>query len=90
VQSTPILLGMLLLGVSTNAHATYSIVAADTRTHRAGGAGTSCLDGQDVFIIHGVVQGTGTVHAQATFNRAARDRAVELLRAGRTPTEIVS
>lgn len=90
MQSRPVLLGVLLLGVSTTAHATYSVVAADTRTHRTGGAGTSCIDGEDVFIIHGVVQGVGTIHAQATFNRAARDRGIELLRAGRTPAESVS
>jgi len=81
---------VLALGMTSSAHATYSIVAADTLTHRTGGAGTSCLDGQDVFIIHGVVPGVGTLHAQATFNRDARERGVELLRAGRTPSEIVA
>jgi len=79
-----------LSALSGTAHATYSIVAADTRTHRTGGAGTSCLEGQDVFIIHGVVPGVGTIHAQATFNAAARDRGVELLRAGQTPGDIVA
>lgn len=81
---------LALSGASRTAHATYSIVAADTLTHRTGGAGTSCLEGQDVFIIHGVVPGVGTIHAQATYNAAARERGVELLRAGRTPRDIVT
>jgi len=85
-----LLLGALAVAVSSTAHATYSIVAADTRTHRTGGAGTSCLAGQDVFIIHGVVTGVGTIHAQATFNREARERGVELLAAGRAPSEIIA
>ena len=83
-------LAVLLFVAPRRAHATYSIVAADTRTHRTGGAGTSCLDGQDVFIIHGVVPGVGTIHAQATFNLAARDRGVELLGAGQSPRDIVT
>jgi uncharacterized Ntn-hydrolase superfamily protein len=82
--------GLALSGASRAARATYSIVAADTRTHRTGGAGTSCLEGQDVFIIHGVVPGIGTIHAQATYNAAARERGVELLRAGETPRDIVA
>jgi uncharacterized Ntn-hydrolase superfamily protein len=90
VRRTPLLTGFLVLVFASSAHATYSIVAADTRTHRTGGAGTSCLDGEDVFIIHGVLPGVGTIHAQATFNREARDRGVELLMAGRTPSEMIA
>src|SRR4030095_13244773 len=83
-------LGFVLLATPRVAQATYSIVAADTHTHRGGGAGPSCLEGKDVFIIHGVVPGVGTIHAQATFNLAARDRGVELLRAAQSPRDIVT
>lgn len=89
VQRVGFFVGLLLFAMPRIAHATYSIVAADTLTHRTGGAGTSCLEGQDVFIIHGVVPGVGTIHAQATLNEAARERGVELLGAGRAPAEVV-
>ena len=71
------------------AHATYSIVAADTRTHRTGGAGTSCLDGQDVFIIHGVAPKLGTLHVQSVYNRAALDEGTRELAAGVSPADII-
>lgn len=72
------------------AHATYSIVAADTATREVGGAGTSCLRGSDVYRIYGSVPGVGAVHAQATLNQAGRERAVELLAAGEAPGEILN
>ena len=71
------------------AHATYSIVAADTRTHRTGGAGTSCLDGQDVFIIHGTVPRVGTLHVQSVYNRAALDEGTRELAAGVSPDDLL-
>lgn len=71
------------------AHATYSIVAADTRTHRTGGAGTSCLGGEDVFVIHGAVPKIGTVHAQSVLNLAALAEGKQELAAGVSPTEVV-
>jgi uncharacterized Ntn-hydrolase superfamily protein len=71
------------------AHATYSIVAADTRTHRTGGAGTSCLDGQDVFIIHGVVPRVGTLHVQSVYNPAALDEGTRELAAHVSPAALL-
>jgi uncharacterized Ntn-hydrolase superfamily protein len=72
------------------AHATYSIVAADTRTHRTGGAGTSCLEGQDVYIIHGAVPKVGTLHVQSLFNARALTQGTQDLAAGLGADAIVA
>jgi len=68
---------------------TYSIVAADTRAREVGGAGTSCLEGQDVYVIYDAVPGRGVVHAQAYYSVAGRRRAAELLAEGAAPSDIV-
>lgn len=75
---------------SSPAFATYSIVAADRATRQVGGAGTSCIGGQDVYIIYGSVPGTGAVQAQAQFSAAARNRAVQLLGEGQSPEQIIA
>ncbi len=69
---------------------TYSIVGADTVTRQVGGAGTSCLGGQDVYIIYGGVPGYGVVHAQAQYSTAGRNRARMLLADGELPADIIS
>ncbi len=69
---------------------TYSIVAADTRAREVGGAGTSCLGGQDVYVIYRAAPGHGVVHAQAYYNAAGRERAAELLAEGAEPADILS
>lgn len=71
------------------AKATYSIVGADTATREVGGAGASCLRGGDVYRIYGSVPGVGAVHAQATWNEAGLERAVELLGDGEAPRDIL-
>jgi uncharacterized Ntn-hydrolase superfamily protein len=76
--------------MSRGAAATYSIVASDRVTQQLGGAGTSCLGGSDVYIIYGSVPGVGVVHAQALFNGAARQRAVQLLASGQSPAQVIS
>jgi uncharacterized Ntn-hydrolase superfamily protein len=68
---------------------TYSIVGADTKTREVGGAGTSCLTGDDVYVIYRGVPGHGVVHAQAYYSLNARDRAAELLGEGNTPIEVL-
>lgn len=68
---------------------TYSIVAADTQSHEVGGAGTSCLTGDDVFVIYRGIPGRGVVHAQAYYSLNARDRAAELLERGDTPVAVL-
>jgi len=69
---------------------TYSIVGADTHTRLVGGAGTSCLMGDDVYVIYAAAPGHGVVHAQAYYNLNGRTRAVELLAEGRAPTDILA
>jgi uncharacterized Ntn-hydrolase superfamily protein len=69
---------------------TYSIVAADTSRREVGGAGTSCLEGQDVYVIYDAVPDHGVVHAQAYYNVAGRRRAVELLAQGAAPSDILA
>jgi uncharacterized Ntn-hydrolase superfamily protein len=64
---------------------TYSIVGSDTRRGELGGAGTSCLDGEDVYVIYGATPGIGVVHAQAYYNLNGRRRALELLEQGQSP-----
>lgn len=68
---------------------TYSIVAADTKTREVGGAGTSCLTGDDVYVIYRGVPGRGVVHAQAYYSLASRDRAAELLALGDSPIDVL-
>ena len=68
---------------------TYSIVAANTETQEVGGAGTSCLTGDDVYVIYRGVPGRGVVHAQAYYSLNARDRAAELLAQGATPIAVL-
>ena len=75
---------------SVRAEATYSIAAVDTVTGEVGGAGTSCVGNFSVSVIYGAVPGAGVVHAQAYFNRDARDRAVELLGQSATPADIIA
>jgi MYXO-CTERM domain-containing protein len=69
---------------------TYSIVAVDTRTAEVGGAGTSCLDGGDVFVIYRGVPGLGVVHAQARYDADVRDEAARLLRSGQSAPQTLA
>lgn len=69
---------------------TYSIVAVDTRSAEVGGAGTSCLDGGDVFVIYRGVPGRGVVHAQARYDPSARDRAAQLLNQGQSARDTLA
>jgi MYXO-CTERM domain-containing protein len=71
------------------AGATYSIVGADSVTREVGGAGASCLRGGDVSRIYGSVPGVGVVHAQATWNEAGLERALELLGNGEAPRDVL-
>lgn len=69
---------------------TYSIVGADTRTREVGGAGTSCLSGDDVYVIYGGVPGRGVVHAQAYYSVDGRARGKHMLSAGQAPSFIIA
>jgi len=82
------LLGVVLC-VARPAAATYSIVAADQESRQVGGAGTSCIEGDDVYVIYRAIPGVGVVHAQAALNFDGRDRAFELLGQGLAPQAIL-
>jgi uncharacterized Ntn-hydrolase superfamily protein len=82
-----LLLAPLLLAVPRAASATWSITAVDPRTREVGIAGASCTP--NVMGIAGVVPGRGVIAAQAMTNGAARQRGMEMLRAGASPAEIV-
>lgn len=79
----------MILLLSAQAQATWSIVAADSTTKEIGGAGTSCVGDLDVTAIYGGAAGAGAVHAQAALNTSGRDEAVRLLEAGESPLAIV-
>jgi uncharacterized Ntn-hydrolase superfamily protein len=68
---------------------TYSIVGADSEARQVGGAGTSCLEGDDVYVIYRGVPGHGVAHAQAHYSLTARNRAAELLAMDRPPADII-
>src|SRR5688500_8209470 len=78
-----------MLTLTHAAFATYSIVGVDTVQREVGGTGTSCLGGQDVYVIYGSVPGVGVVHAQAWLSLQGRDRAVTLLMQGLPPVDII-
>ncbi len=69
---------------------TYSIAASDSATVQVGGAGTSCLMGDDVYVIYAAVPGRGVVHAQANYNLTGKRRALELLQQEQAPADIVA
>jgi uncharacterized Ntn-hydrolase superfamily protein len=82
-------LALAVLTAAPPATATYSIVAADRDSRQVGGAGTSCLEGEDVYVIYRAIAGVGVVHAQAALNFNGRDRAFELLGQGLAPQAIL-
>ncbi|HEX6910648.1 MAG TPA: DUF1028 domain-containing protein [Longimicrobium sp.] len=77
----------LLAFAPVTASATWSVTAVDPRTREVGIAGASCTP--NVMGIAGVVPGRGVIAAQALTNGAARQRGMEMLRAGASPAEIV-
>jgi uncharacterized Ntn-hydrolase superfamily protein len=83
-------LGAALLAWPGQARATFSVVAADPESGQVGGAGASCVGSLDVSQIAGLVPGVGALHAQGSFNEAARDMGVSMLGAGSTPAEVVA
>src|SRR5688500_2140688 len=55
-----------------------------------GGAGTSCLGGQDVYVIYAAVPGRGVGQANPRYNLSAKLRALELLDSGSSPADIIA
>lgn len=78
----------LLLG-SSSASATYSIVAANTRTGQVGAAAASCV-ADDITFIYGSSPGRGAVVAQAYFHEPGRNLAVQLIGRGVAPPAILT
>jgi uncharacterized Ntn-hydrolase superfamily protein len=76
--------------VALPAHATYSLLIADTASGLLGSVGTSCVGRQAVSAISGIAPGFGAIHAQAQSNASGRDRGVMMLKAGATAEEIIA
>jgi uncharacterized Ntn-hydrolase superfamily protein len=75
---------------SGGAGATYSIAAVDSLARTMGAAGTSCLGGEDVAVIHKSAPGVGVVLGQAQYNANTHQRALELLAGGMTPEAVIA
>jgi MYXO-CTERM domain-containing protein len=84
------ILVLLATTVSPEARATYSITGTDSASRQVGGAGTSCIAPNSVYIIYGAAPGHGVVHAQALWNDSARVQAVALLADDTAPADIVA
>jgi len=67
---------------------TWSIVAVDPVTREVGVGAATCTVG--VELVRGIVPGRGVVAAQASTNLAARNKAVEAIRAGASPEEVLN
>lgn len=85
-----LLVGGSLLLVCDKAHATYSLLIADSRSGQLGSVGTSCTGSSAVSRISGLAPGFGAIHAQAQSNPDGRDRGVMMLEAGATAEAIIS
>ena len=88
------LLFLTALLIALPARATWSIVGVDPVTREVGVAVATCVpepNGSRILPeVAGLAPDIGALAAQAQFNQATRDRALSLLRAGRTPEEILS
>lgn len=80
---------LILVLLSRQAAATWSIVAADAGSGQVGGAVTSCVGTLDTVVVFGGVPGVGAVHAQAQLSTAGRDEAMRLLAEGVAPEQII-
>ena len=78
-------LSLVVPSWSREVRATYSIAAVDLNARQMGGAGTSCLGGQDVAVIYKAAPGVGVVLGQAQYNSSTHQRALELLAGGLAP-----
>ena len=81
-------LPLWVVSVPRFAQATWSIVAVDPSTQEVGAAGATCTVG--VEVIFGAVPGKGVILAQAATNLSARDRGVEMIASGASPSEVLA
>jgi len=73
-----------------DARATYSIAAVDLAARTLGGAGTSCVGGQDVAVIYKAAPRYGVVLGQAQYDPTTHQRALELLAGGLAPDAVLA
>ncbi|HMR11658.1 MAG TPA: DUF1028 domain-containing protein, partial [Polyangiaceae bacterium] len=74
----------------TTAHATYSIVAVDTRTGAVGGAVASCVPLATLSRVYGASPGRGALMTQSYLKDEAHPDGLALLSLGQAPAGIVS
>ncbi|MCF8235955.1 MAG: DUF1028 domain-containing protein [Bacteroidales bacterium] len=82
-----------LLLANTFSQDTFSIIALDTLTGEIGGAGASCIDGNDisggVLIINDILPGRGGIHTQAWWRPQNQQNAHDKMEEGLSPHEII-
>lgn len=77
----------LLLALTLNAKATWSIIVIDPRTKEIGIAGASCTF--SVYGIGAIVPGKGAIVVQAMSNKNARNKGLQMILANASPQEIL-
>jgi uncharacterized Ntn-hydrolase superfamily protein len=77
----------LLLILTSNAKATWSIIIIDPKTKEIGIAGASCT--YSVYGIGAIVPGKGAVVVQAMSNKEARNKGLQMILADASPEEIL-
>lgn len=77
----------LLLALTLNAKATWSIIVIDPRTKEIGIAGASCTF--SVYGIGAIVPGKGAIVVQAMSNKDARNKGLQMILADASPQEIL-
>lgn len=82
------LLFLVLFCASFSAFATWSIILVDEKTGEIGMAGASCS--YNCYGIGRILPGRGAVLVQAMSNHDARKAGLELLKAGRSPQQIIT
>lgn len=82
-----VLILILSITITTNANATWSIIAVDRNTGEIGIAGASCTF--DVQGIASIVPGKGAIVVQAASSYFARMKGVELMNKDAQPSEIL-
>ncbi len=81
-----ILLPVLLI-ITVNSFATWSIIIVDPVTGEIGIAAASCS--YSVYGIGGIVPGKGAIVAQAMSNMKAKTKGMEMIKSGSSPEEIL-
>jgi uncharacterized Ntn-hydrolase superfamily protein len=78
----------LIIVVSLQAHATWSVIVIDPVTKTIGMAGASCT--YSVYGIGGIIPGKGAVIVQAMSNKAAKAKGLQMIMANAPPEQILA